>query len=95
MNTSVIRSFTTTWSCPDWLRQMPDAWLVVPLIVHDHMLGFIILAHSPAQNHFNWEDSDLVKTAGRQVAVHLAQLESSQALAEAKQFEARNRCHPM
>jgi putative PEP-CTERM system histidine kinase len=50
-----------------------------------------VLANSPAQNHFNWEDSDLVKTAGRQVAVHLAQLESSQALAEAKQFEARNR----
>jgi putative PEP-CTERM system histidine kinase len=75
---------------PDWLRRMPDAWLVVPLIVHDHMLGFIILAHSPAQTHFNWEDSDLVKTAGRQVAVHLAQLESSQALAEAKQFEARH-----
>ena len=76
---------------PDWLRKMPNAWLVVPLIVHDHMLGFIILAHSPAQRHFNWEDSDLVKTAGRQVAVHLAQLEASQGLAEAKQFEARNR----
>ena len=76
---------------PEWLQQMPHAWLVVPLIVHDHMLGFIVLANSPAQNHFNWEDSDLVKTAGRQVAVHLAQLESSQALAEAKQFEARNR----
>ena len=76
---------------PDWLRNMPHAWLVVPLIVHGHMLGFIVLARSPAQSHFNWEDSDLVKTAGRQAAVHLAQLEASQALAEAKQFEARNR----
>ena len=76
---------------PDWLQKMSRAWLVVPLIVHDHMLGFIVLARSPAQNHFNWEDSDLVKTAGRQVAVHLAQLEASQALAEAKQFEACNR----
>jgi putative PEP-CTERM system histidine kinase len=76
---------------PDWLLKMSHAWLVVPLIVHDHMLGFIVLARSPAQNHFNWEDSDLVKTAGRQAAVHLAQLEASQALAEAKQFEARNR----
>jgi len=76
---------------PDWLLKMSRAWLVVPLIVHDHMLGFIVLARSPAQNHFNWEDSDLVKTAGRQVAVHLSQLEASQALAEAKQFEACNR----
>ena len=70
---------------------MPRAWLVVPLIVHDHMLGFMMLANSPAQHHFNWEDSDLVKTAGRQAAVHLAQLEASQALAEAKQFEAASR----
>ncbi|MEZ5541472.1 MAG: PEP-CTERM system histidine kinase PrsK [Pseudomonadota bacterium] len=76
---------------PGWLQSMPGAWLVVPLIVHDRMLGFIVLARSPAQHHFNWEDSDLVKTAGRQVAVHLAQLEASQALAEAKQFEACNR----
>jgi putative PEP-CTERM system histidine kinase len=76
---------------PDWLEKMPRAWLVVPLIVHDHLLGFIVLARSPAQTHFNWEDSDLVKTAGRQAAVHLAQLEASKALAEARQFEACNR----
>ena len=76
---------------PEWLKSMPRAWLVVPLIVHDHMLGFMMLANSPAQHHFNWEDSDLVKTAGRQAAVHLAQLEASQALAEAKQFEAASR----
>jgi putative PEP-CTERM system histidine kinase len=76
---------------PDWLKEMPRAWLVIPLIIHDYMLGFVVLSRSPAQPHFNWEDSDLVKTAGRQVAVHLAQLEASQALAEARQFEACNR----
>ena len=76
---------------PEWLARMSGAWLVIPLIVHNDMLGFIVLARSPAQQHFNWEDSDLVKTAGRQVAVHLAQLEASKALAEAKQFEACNR----
>ena len=74
-----------------WLKGMSRAWLVVPLIVHGHMHGFIVLARSPAQRHFNWEDSDLLKTAGRQAAVHLAQLEASRALAEAKQFEACNR----
>lgn len=76
---------------PDWLEKMPRAWLVVPLIVHDQLLGFIVLARSPVQTYFNWEDSDLVKTAGRQAAVHLAQLEASKALAEARQFEACNR----
>ena len=76
---------------PGWLKTMPRAWLVVPLIVHGHIIGFMVLARSPAQSHFNWEDSDLVKTAGRQVAVHLAQLEASRALSEAQQFEACNR----
>ena len=69
----------------------PRAWLILPLIVHDYMIGFMVLARSQAQIHFNWEDSDLLKTAGRQVAVHLAQMETSQALAEAKQFEACSR----
>ena len=78
-------------SIPDWLERMPRAWLVVPLIVHVHLIGFIVLARSPAQHHFNWEDSDLIKTAGRQAAVHLAQLEASRALAEARQFEVCNR----
>jgi putative PEP-CTERM system histidine kinase len=76
---------------PGWLERMPGAWLVVPLIMHVHLIGFIVLARSPAQHHFNWEDSDLIKTAGRQAAVHLAQLEASRALAEAKQFEVCNR----
>jgi putative PEP-CTERM system histidine kinase len=78
-------------SIPEWLEQMPNAWLVVPLIVHVHLIGFILLARSPAQLDFNWEDSDLLKTAGRQAAVHLAQLEASRALAEARQFEVCNR----
>ena len=76
---------------PEWLVSMPRAWLVVPLLVHDYLLGFIVLARSLAQHHFNWEDSDLIKTAGRQAAVHLAQLEASRALADARQFEACNR----
>jgi putative PEP-CTERM system histidine kinase len=81
----------THLTIPEWLDGMSRAWLVVPLIIHSHLIGFVVLARSPAQRHFNWEDSDLIKTAGRQAAVHLAQLEASQALAEAKQFEACNR----
>ncbi len=91
MSMSVIRNSITTSPIPEWLERMPRAWLVVPLIVHDRLIGFIVLARSPAQLHFNWEDSDLIKTAGRQAAVHLAQLEASRALAEAQQFEACNR----
>ena len=56
------------------------------------MPGFIILNKSPAiQDYFNWEDSDLLKTAGRQAASHLAQHEAAQALAGARRFEEVNR----
>jgi putative PEP-CTERM system histidine kinase len=78
---------------PQWLTGMPRAWLVVPLILHEQLTGFVVLARSPlmpVQHHFNWEDCDLLKTAGRQAASHLAQLEASRALTEARQFEAFN-----
>ena len=79
---------------PAWLRDMTTAWLVVPLILHERLSGFVVLARSeisPVKRHFNWEDCDLLKTAGRQAASHLAQLEAAQALTEARQFEAFNR----
>lgn len=77
---------------PEWLKDIPDAWLISPLILHDNLLGFVVLARSPATHkHFNWEDSDLLKTTGSQAASYLAQHAISQALAEARQFEAFNR----
>lgn len=77
---------------PEWLEKMRDAWLVVPLMLNDTLLGFIVLSRSPShQRYFNWEDSDLLKTAGRQAASHLAQHETAQELAGAKRFEEVNR----
>ena len=77
---------------PSWLKFIPDAWLISPLILHDKLLGFVVLTRSPASHrHFNWEDSDLLKTSGSQAASYLAQHAISQALAEARQFEAFNR----
>jgi putative PEP-CTERM system histidine kinase len=77
---------------PSWLRTLPDAWLIAPLILQEKLHGFVVLARSPAvRHHFNWEDCDLLKTTGTQAASHLAQHAASQALAEARQFEAFNR----
>ena len=77
---------------PSWLRFIPDAWLISPLILDENLLGFVVLTRSKANHkHFNWEDSDLLKTSGSQAASYLAQHEISLALAEARQFEAFNR----
>jgi len=77
---------------PEWLiRLSKTAWLVVPLIHHDALLGFVALARPRTTRSFNWEDSDLLKTAGRQAASYLALWETTQALVDARQFEAFNR----
>jgi len=76
---------------PLWLRGLSDAWLVVPLMLQAELYGFLVLANPRAKRDFNWEDIDLLKTAGRQVAIHLAQARSASDLAQARQFEAFNR----
>jgi len=89
-----LRSSLQGLKLPEWLRNMAGAWLVVPLILHEQLAGFVVLARTqvaPVKRHFNWEDCDLLKTAGRQAASHLAQLEAAQALSEARQFETFNR----
>ena len=76
---------------PAWLRALGRAWLVVPLTHHDGLFGFIVLTRPRAPRSCNWEDNDLLKTAGRQAASYIAQVEAAEALVNARQFEAFNR----
>ncbi|MBK6469418.1 MAG: PEP-CTERM system histidine kinase PrsK [Betaproteobacteria bacterium] len=76
---------------PPWLLQLPTAWLVVPLIVHEDLLGFVLLARPRAPVQMNWETRDLVKTASRQAASFLAQMQATEALLELRKFESFNR----
>jgi putative PEP-CTERM system histidine kinase len=76
---------------PDWLSTLQSVWLVVPLILHERLLGFVVLARSRGRIDLNWEISDLLKTAGRQAASYLAQIEAAKALLVARQFESFNR----
>ncbi|MFP5403125.1 MAG: XrtA/PEP-CTERM system histidine kinase PrsK [Gammaproteobacteria bacterium] len=76
---------------PDWIRDADDAWLIVPLMLHDELLGFVVLKHSLGKVTFNWEVSDLLKVASRQAAAHLAQMRASNQLIVARQFESFNR----
>ena len=76
---------------PDWLERSEDLWLVIPLVFGERLEGLLMLKGSDLKQSLNWEDRDLLKTAGRQAASHLAQHQASQALVEARQFEAFNR----
>jgi putative PEP-CTERM system histidine kinase len=76
---------------PSWLLQFPAAWLVVPLFEGEELLGFVLLADPRVRFELNWEVLDLLKTAGRQVAGFLAHERATEALLEARKFDAFNR----
>lgn len=73
------------------LTGLPQAWLIVPLILDTRLMGFVVLAHARARRKIDWEDIDLLRTAGCQVASTLAQAENARRLSEARQFEGFNR----
>ena len=76
---------------PVWLAREQNAWLFIPLMQHEDMLGFIVLKPSLGKISFNWEVGDLLKVAARQAATHLAQMRAANALIVARQFESFNR----
>ncbi|HUT40288.1 MAG TPA: XrtA/PEP-CTERM system histidine kinase PrsK [Gammaproteobacteria bacterium] len=76
---------------PAWLADIGQGWLIVPLPGTESMLGFVVLARPLVAREVNWEDRDLLKTAARQVAGHLVIIMTTDALAQAKQFEVFNR----
>jgi len=76
---------------PSWLVQAPNAWLVIPLVTLDELLGFVVLALPRIHLDVNWEVLDLLKTAGRQAASFLGQMRAAEALLESKKFDAFNR----
>ena len=76
---------------PSWLQEIEQAWLIVPLNVGEEMIGFVVLARARTRLEVNWEVNDLLKTAGRQAASFLAQMQATEALLEVRKFDAFNR----
>lgn len=76
---------------PQWLSQDSSHWAVVPLLKGEVLEGFVVLAQPRAPHRLDWETRDLLKTAGRQLAVYVALVRAQNALLEARQFEAFHR----
>ena len=76
---------------PAWVLDNADAWLIVPLMHEERLLGFVMLLQPRAPQSINWENLDLLKTVGMQAASYLALNQAAEALAEARQFEGFNR----
>jgi putative PEP-CTERM system histidine kinase len=76
---------------PDWMLNQPHVWAAVPLIHHERLTGFVLLATPEYRRGLDWEDFDLLRTAGAQAASSLAEAQGQEALADAQRFEEFNR----
>lgn len=76
---------------PQWLLDDPKAWLVVPLVCEAQLVGFVVIGSPLAPLQLGWEQLDLLRASGRQVASYLAFERTARRLAELGQFEAFNR----
>lgn len=76
---------------PDWLLEADDAWALVPLLHFDRLVGAIVLARPLIERQLDWEDFDLLRVAGQQLASYLAEQAGQQAVMDASRFDEFNR----
>lgn len=76
---------------PDWLMNESRAWAMVPLLHYERLIGAVVLARPAHARLLDWEDFDLLRVAGQQLASYLAEHAGQAALAEAGRFDDFNR----
>jgi putative PEP-CTERM system histidine kinase len=76
---------------PQWLLDDPTVWAGIPLLHHQRLVGFVVLAAPDYRRQLDWEDFDLLRTAGNQAASSLAEALGQEALSQAQRFEEFNR----
>ena len=72
---------------PEWLAEETQAWALVPLLHFDRLIGAVVLARPAHARRLDWEDFDLLRVVGQQLATYLAEHASQQALIEAGRFD--------
>jgi len=74
-----------------WCYEDSQVWLIIPLLHLHHLEAFVILTQARAVRKLIWEDHDLLKTVGMQLANALALTRASEELANNRQFETYHR----
>jgi putative PEP-CTERM system histidine kinase len=76
---------------PPWLLVDDNVWAGIPLIHHKRLIGIVVLGTPEYRRALDWEDFDLLRTAGNQAASSLAEAFGQEALVNAQRFEEFNR----
>jgi putative PEP-CTERM system histidine kinase len=76
---------------PQWMLDDTTIWAGIPLIHNQRLIGLAVLAPPEYRRPLDWEDFDLLRTAGNQAASSLAEALGQEALVNAQRFEEFNR----
>ncbi len=76
---------------PDWLANTAKAWAIVPLVHFERLAGLVVLDRPLLDRELDWEDFDLLRVAGRQVASYLAEAKGQETLSDVQRFDEFNR----
>jgi putative PEP-CTERM system histidine kinase len=69
---------------PQWMLDRTEVWIAVPLIHKEKAVGLVLLGAPEYRRSLDWEDFDLLRTAGQQAASSIAE-------AQGQRFEEFNR----
>ena len=76
---------------PEWLVGNRRVWAMVPLLHFQRLVGMVVLARPAVARKLDWEDFDLLRVVGRQLASYLSEQAGQEALGEAHRFDEFNR----
>jgi putative PEP-CTERM system histidine kinase len=76
---------------PAWILADAANWAIIPLIHFDRLAGAVLVSRPPLARTLDWEDFDMLRVAGRQVASYLAEARGQEALSDAQRFDEFNR----
>ena len=76
---------------PGWMIAEDQVWVLVPLLHFERLVGLVVLGRPALARELDWEDLDLLRVVGQQLASFLAEQTSHAALLEASRFDEFNR----
>jgi len=76
---------------PDWMIAEEAIWVLVPLLHFERLVGLVVLGRPALVRELDWEDFDLLRVVGQQLASFLAEQGAHAALLEASRFDEFNR----
>lgn len=71
-----------------WLDAQANVWAIVPLLHFEKLVGAVALGPPAYARSLDWEDFDILRVAGSQIASYLAERQSQETLLESRQFDA-------